>query len=106
MILIDLVELLHPLHARREEARIAHLGVDRVARRRDRDVAGELHRWLARSASACSSAAMRSGASRGVRWRAPARPVKVEPLIARCMACAIRTGVPESSSPTVMARGT
>src|SRR5262249_9361928 len=40
---IDLVEFLHPLDAGGKEAGIANLRVDRLGRRADHDLAGELH---------------------------------------------------------------
>src|SRR5262245_65215823 len=40
---VDLVQVVHPVHAGGEEAGIAQCGKDGCARRRDGDFAGELH---------------------------------------------------------------
>src|SRR5262249_51930137 len=48
MVGVDFVELLHALDAGRKETRVAHLGVDRVARGRNRDIAGEFHDGIMR----------------------------------------------------------
>ncbi len=102
MVGIDLVEVGYAVDAGGEETRIAHLRIDRIPRRGNEDVAGEFHDCCTPVCYACSftrlaravnSPAMRSGTSSGVRWRAPARTARVDPLIARCIASAMATGV-------------
>src|SRR5262249_6311454 len=65
----DLRKVAHAVNTRGKEARIAQLVVDSRARRLHAQLAGELHCRI-RAIRAASSAAITSGSSSGVRWRA------------------------------------